>query len=1093
MFYVIEKLRQVSKMTTTNDESRADYPRYYIKYPFPEHLICTNCHPVPKSYRRHADLNKHIKKDHKLQLGFTCIGCDEQFLTIKMCKSHQSRTGHSDEVNTDGNNYQPPSSTVQTETNTVQRVTRSRVRDIQQQTTPTPTISSNISILVEVEVSETPSSPIVSPARTPPAITRTAVSNIVINNNRTPILTDFQLAAMTALDNCHTFEQVEIFSDKFVLDIQSKLPQRRTYNGNRRNTIHFEPVEEATNLQRLFRSNKKKAMKKVLDESSAQCKIPKVRLEEYFTNTFADSGYLFTSIPDIVPDIPAPAVQDNPLERPFSREEIWRKLKYSKNAAPGPDRITNKILKETDPGAHLLTVLFNKLKLFKRTPASWKKSVTILIHKKNDPDDPANWRPIALSTNISKLYSACVAQRLTSWCSTNKRISKPQKGFMPYEGCMEHNFIVQSIIEDTRRSRKNCCLAWLDLTNAFGSIPHKYIFKALNSLGLSDTAIIEELYSGGTTHIKCGSGETKSININAGVKQGCPLSPIIFNLAIEPMLRALLKAESGYTIHNQSFKVLAYADDLVLTADSIDGLQKLLDIASKVACWSGLTFNASKCATLHIDGRQRSSLPSEFVVQNGVPPVLQDGDAYTHLGIPTGMKVSNSPDTRGIVNDINKIDKSLLAPWQKTEAINVFILPQLDFLLKTAIVQKTPLTKLDKIIKRTVKSWMNLPQRASPELLYLHHKDGGANILPLNAFSDICLIVHAYKLLNSKDKSVSSLSNNILEEVVLKKLNRSPTVDDLAQYLTGSLSGDFRRDGGDISSIWSRARLACRRIAQVVNVKWINDNNTLKVTIGTKTSFPRSLERQLKTALRTYYLKQILAKPDQGKVLEVSSKWSNSNHFLRAGNFIRFADWRFIHRARLDVVPLNGNRRFGTGDKRCRRCGYSNETLPHVLNHCKPHQRAATLRHDNVQKRFVAAIPSTLGTIQTNRTVTGSNSNLRPDIVISNNTTKQITIIDVTVPFENRYESFREARREKVRKYRQLADELRAKGFTVYLDALIVGTLGSWDPANEQVLRHCKINRKYAGLMRKLMISDTIRWSRDIYVEHVSGQQQYVI
>lgn len=130
MFYVIEKLRQVPKKTMDNDESRADYPRYYIKYPFPEHLICTNCHPVPKSYRRHADLNKHIKKDHKLQLGFSCTGCDEQFLTIKLCKSHQSRTGHSDESNT-SDSYQPPSSTVQTDRTTVQRVTRSRGRGIQ--------------------------------------------------------------------------------------------------------------------------------------------------------------------------------------------------------------------------------------------------------------------------------------------------------------------------------------------------------------------------------------------------------------------------------------------------------------------------------------------------------------------------------------------------------------------------------------------------------------------------------------------------------------------------------------------------------------------------------------------------------------------------------------------------------------------------------------------------------------------------------------------------------------------------------------------------------------------------------------------------
>lgn len=62
---------------------------------------------------------------------------------------------------------------------------------------------------------------------------------------------------MTALDICHTYEQVEIFSDNFVLDIQSKLPQRRTNNGSQGNTPNFEPIEETTNLQQQEESHGK--------------------------------------------------------------------------------------------------------------------------------------------------------------------------------------------------------------------------------------------------------------------------------------------------------------------------------------------------------------------------------------------------------------------------------------------------------------------------------------------------------------------------------------------------------------------------------------------------------------------------------------------------------------------------------------------------------------------------------------------------------------------------------------------------------------------------------------------------------------------
>ena len=68
---------------------------------------------------------------------------------------------------------------------------------------------------------------------------------------------------------------------------------------------------------------------------------------------------------------------------------------------------------------------------------------------------------------------------------------------------------------------------------------------------------------------------------------------------------------------------------------------------------------------------------------------------------------------------------------------------------------------------------------------------------------------------------------------------------------------------------------------------------------------------------------------------------------------------------------------------------------------------------------------------------------------------------------------------------------MREKGYEVAVDAFIVGALGGWDPANENVIRKLGLGHKYCTLMSKLMITDAIRWSRDIYVEHVTGRRQY--
>uniref|UniRef100_A0AC34R7K2 Uncharacterized protein n=1 Tax=Panagrolaimus sp. JU765 TaxID=591449 RepID=A0AC34R7K2_9BILA len=80
---------------------------------------------------------------------------------------------------------------------------------------------------------------------------------------------------------------------------------------------------------------------------------------------------------------------------------------------------------------------------------------------------------------------------------------------------------------------------------------------------------------------------------------------------------------------------------------------------------------------------------------------------------------------------------------------------------------------------------------------------------------------------------------------------------------------------------------------------------------------------------------------------------------------------------------------------------------------------------------------------------------------------------------------------EKKRKYAEIKTHFENQGYKVFCDAFIIGSLGGYDPANIGCLINARISRKYSTLMKKLMVSDTIRWSRDIYIEHITGQRQY--
>ncbi|KYQ47779.1 hypothetical protein ALC60_13188 [Trachymyrmex zeteki] len=389
----------------------------------------------------------------------------------------------------------------------------------------------------------------------------------------------------------------------------------------------------------------------------------------------------------------------------------------------------------------------------------------------------------------------------------------------------------------------------------------------------------------------------------------------------------------------------------------------------------GLRFNPAKCVTLHVGAGNGGRV----LIQGETISPLAQGDSYTHLGVPTGFSVDQTPYAAvgDIVSDLRAVDRSLLAPWQKIEG--TFILPRLDFLLRGARVFKGPLTAVDLNIRRHVKSWLNLPQRANAEGVYMP----------------------------------------------------APSCEDIASFLSGSLDGRMR--GGGEASLWSSARNAALRQSGRLSLRWRWAEATEEMELecqgprGAAIKIPPGARGQvvnrLRSAVAEHYSNRLHSKPDQGKVFEVSSRSRVSNHFIRGGSFTRFADWRFIHKARLDVLPLNGARRWGTNDKRCRRCG---EALPHVLCHCGIHSAAIQLRHAILHRLWKAT--RLLGVVRANQRVEGVSGDLaalRPDLVVRHEPSKSVVICDVTVPFENRWISFEMVRERKLEKYSTLAEELQ--------------------------------------------------------------------
>uniref|UniRef100_A0A7E4UUG3 Transposase n=1 Tax=Panagrellus redivivus TaxID=6233 RepID=A0A7E4UUG3_PANRE len=151
-----------------------------------------------------------------------------------------------------------------------------------------------------------------------------------------------------------------------------------------------------------------------------------------------------------------------------------------------------------------------------------------------------------------------------------------------------------------------------------------------------------------------------------------------------------------------------------------------------------------------------------------------------------------------------------------------------------------------------------------------------------------------------------------------------------------------------------------------------------------------------------------------------------------------------------------------------------------------------TRRHNAVLDRLTCTIPKGNDhKLFINQSIRDCDSSLRPDIVWIDEKTKNVTILDVTIPFEGSTTSFQEARKRKQDKYGEIETHFKAQGYKTFNNAFVIGSLGSYDAANEVCIKRLRISHKYATLMKRLMVSDVIRWSRDIYTKHVTGIRQY--
>lgn len=419
---------------------------------------------------------------------------------------------------------------------------------------------------------------------------------------------------------------------------------------------------------------------------------------------------------------------------PISMRELRSELaRAPPHTAPGDDGIPVDLLKRVSVlfGSEScflggLLVLYNTCFRLGHTPQAWRTAAAVLLQKPSgDPTSIRTWRHICLIGAAAKLYAAILGTRLTNFMTVPGRLSRGQVGFMPAVSSEFHALALRVALADARRSRRDLAIIFIDVRNAFGSISHDAIQRALSlySVPAHFREIVRDLYTGVGFYFRGVDPPDPDydpvIPLERGVRQGCPLSPILYAVAFDPVLRWLERSGLGYSFASEPglrLAQLGFADDVALVAESLEAAPRSTEALCRFGRYAGTGLNPTKCGVLVL--RAGVEAPDHPLhTPDGVIPGLPRGGGYRYLGfeLRADPESADAETWRQAVAKFHErlaaIDKSALPPLARLETLRCWAQPVLAHVLKLAVVPVTELARLDAETHEHAAKWLSNSDR----------------------------------------------------------------------------------------------------------------------------------------------------------------------------------------------------------------------------------------------------------------------------------------------------------------------------------------------------------------------------------------------
>ena len=320
-----------------------------------------------------------------------------------------------------------------------------------------------------------------------------------------------------------------------------------------------------------------------------------------------------------------------------TKEEIAGAIKSLKNKkAPGEDGIPAEIYKACatvllDPLHRLFSSIWDS-EVF---PTDWSTSLLLPFLKKGDRTICENYRGISLLNVATKIFATVLLNRFARERHTRTRPN--QGGFRPGRGCIDQIFTLRRILEHRFKFQQPTAACFIDFRAAFDSVDRESLWNLMLTDGAPPKIVrlIISYYTSTKARVRIYGTESDAFQLTSGVRQGCPLSPILFNYAIDWIMKCALHDYQGVQITADYWiSDLNYADDVVVLGKNFATLARVVERINFYARQLGLEINTAKTKAF-------STCPEDF----GLPLRLLDSeiehvDSFVYLGsliLPNGQ------------------------------------------------------------------------------------------------------------------------------------------------------------------------------------------------------------------------------------------------------------------------------------------------------------------------------------------------------------------------------------------------------------------------------------------------------------------------